>query len=240
MKKLSLIIIFTLFPFASHAEDCTTKTCVNVFTENGQLVIEAHKNGQKKITTKVIPRPKPTVKPIAKPLVKPKVQPKVKRTYKPRPYTPRPRATATKVRAKSSPTLADRIIKSLPSTGIAFQPEGDSLIGVPTYFWSDLPTRFQTTIPILGENVGIDIVPVMTWHFGDGTTFVTTENGGPYPNGRIKHAYEKPGIYWVELVAIWRGFWTLNGVRRPIPGKIEQFAELEIQAVGAETMFVGK
>jgi len=232
MKKLSLIIIFILFPIASHAEDCSTKTCVNVFTENGQLVIEAHKNGQKKTTTKVIPRPKPTVKPIAKPIIK--------RSYKPRPYTPRPRPTATKVRTKSSPTLADRIIKSLPSTGIAYQPEGDSLIGVPTYFWSDLPTRFQTTIPILGEKVGIDIVPVMTWHFGDGATFVTTENGGPYPNGGIKHAYEKPGIYWVELVAIWRGFWTLNGVRRPIPGKIEQFAELEIQAVGAETLFVGK
>ena len=211
------------------AEDCTVKTCVNVFTENGQLVIEAHKNGNKntvqKSTTKVIPRPKVSVKPV------------VKRSVKPRPYTPRPRSSATK---RATPTLADRIIKVLPSTGIAYQPEGDSLIGLPTYFWSDLPTRFQSTIPILGEKVGIDIVPVMTWNFGDGAILITKENGGPFPNGSIKHSYEKPGYYWVEMVAIWKGFWSLNGVRRPIPGTIEQVAELEVRAVSAETIFVGK
>jgi len=211
-----------LFAPAASAEDCTVKTCVNVFTENGQLVIEAHKNGQTK-TTKVIPRPKP----------------KVKRTYKPRPtpvhtYKPRPQITK-----KSTPTLADRILQAIPSTGIAYQPEGDSLIGVPSYFWSDLPTHFVTTIPILGEQVGIDIRPVMTWNFGDGTIKITTNNGGPYPNKEITHAYLKPGYYVVEMAASWRGYWTLNKIRRPIPGTIEQISEIEIRAVSAETLFVG-
>ncbi len=232
MKKLlTVLILFSFIPSAA-AEDCTEKTCVNVFTENGQLVIEAHKNGQTKKTTKVVPRPKPTVKPTYKPSFKP-------RPYTPKPFTPRPKPTKT-VAKKKTPTLADRIIKVLPSTGIAYQPEGDSLIGVPTYFWSDLPTKFVTTIPILGEKVGIEIVPVMNWSFGDGQILVTKENGGPYPNGSIKHTYEKPGYYWVEMVAIWRGYWTLNGVRKPIPGTIEQLAELELRAVSAETMFVGK
>ena len=231
MRFLTLVITLIFLAPGAFAEDCTEKTCVNVFTENGQLVIEAHKNGQRKSTTKVIPRPKPTIKPTIKPAIKPTV----KRSYKPRPYTPRPKVTK-----RSTPTLADRIIKVLPSTGIAYQPEGDSLIGLPTYFWSDLPTRFQTTIPILGEKVGIDIVPIMTWNFGDGAVLITKENGGPFPNGKIKHSYEKPGYYWVEMVAVWKGFWTLNGLRRPIPGTIEQIAELEVRAVSAETIFVGK
>lgn len=229
MKILAGLLALLLLAPAAFGENCTEKTCVNVFTENGQLVIEAHKNGQKSETkkvTKVIPRPKPTVK----------------RSYKPRSYTPPPAQKPKpkpKITKKSTPTLADRIIKALPSTGIAYQPEGDSLIGIPTYFWSDLPTRFQTVIPILGEKVGIDIKPIMTWNFGDGAIKVTSKNGGPFPNGEITHSYEKPGYYLVEMVALWKGYWTLGGVKRLIPGTIEQVAEIEIRAVSAETIFVG-
>ena len=225
MKILILTLIFSLNVLTapiSNAQDCTEKTCVNVYTENGQLVIEAHKNGQQKIITKIAPRP---VKKIIK-------KPVIKRSYAPR--TP----NKPVVKRSKKPSLADRIIKALPSTGIAYQPAGDALIGVPTYFWVDLPSKFETTIPILGEKIGIEVQPVMNWNFGDGQTLVTTKNGGPYPNGSITHSYAKPGYYLLSMTALWRGFWILNGVRAPIPGTIEQVAEMEIRAVSAETYFV--
>ena len=38
--------------------------------------------------------------------------------------------------------------------------------------------------------------------------YATTNVGAPYPNGQIRHAYEKPGHYVIELITKWAGDFT--------------------------------
>ena len=114
----------------AHAE-CTDKVCINVYTENGQLVIEGKKNGatataKPRIASTSAPKPKPT----------PATTATRKYVYKPRTSTPK---TQTKS-GTSSKSLADKILQSLPTLQVAYQPAGQVLTRVPVIFWSDLPT----------------------------------------------------------------------------------------------------
>ena len=112
MRKFILILALISIPISSATAaepNCTSKVCVNVYTENGQLVIEGKKNGA---TATPTPRPATTIAPAPKP--KPTATRKY--TYKPRTTAPKPRNTSN--------SLADKILQSLPTLQIAYQPQG--------------------------------------------------------------------------------------------------------------------
>jgi len=65
MKRLLILILFiTLFTPASALADCTTSACVDVFTQNNQIIITAKKGNGGAVVKKrtvVAPTPKPTL-----------------------------------------------------------------------------------------------------------------------------------------------------------------------------------
>ena len=239
---------------AASAADCENAACIDVYTQDGQIIIEGKKGSGPKAKTipkprvvkpptpKVIPPkaifpeliPRPTATPTTPP--KPIPKPSPKRTYKPRiKTTAKP---TLKPKATNSVSLNDRLIKLLPTGGIAYQPEAEPLVNVPIYFWSDLPTQFATRVTVVGEVVDVLLRPGFVWSFGDGTFLSTTDPGGPYPNGRIKHTYKNPGIYPIILVQSWNGNWTHNGTTRAITGTIKTTVFAVVTVVIAPTRFM--
>lgn len=256
MRKLLLIAILLsstcIYFTPAIAADCELTACIDVYTQDGQIIIEGKKGSGP--VAKVTPKPKPkvvkpkpevkVVKPIFPELIpRPTASPtptptlvKPKRTYKPRVKKLIKPTLAPEVTASVS--LNDRLIKLLPTGGIAYQPEAEPLVNVPIYFWSDLPTQFATRVKVVGEVVDVLLRPGFLWSFGDGTFLSTTDAGGPYPYGKITHTYKNPGIYPIILVQSWNGNFTHNGVTRAITGTVKKTVFAVVTVVIAPTRFM--
>ena len=246
MRKLLICLLLSLLaPLnTASAADCVDAACIDVYTQDGQIIIEGKKGSGPKAKPRTVKPPKPKVvkpifpelipRPTATPTPKPTppTKSKPKRTYKPRPKP------TLKPKAEESVSLNDRLIKLLPTGGIAYQPEAEPLVNVPIYFWSDLPTQFATRVTVVGEVVDVLLRPGFVWSFGDGTFLSTTDAGGPYPNGKIKHTYKNPGSYPITLVQSWNGNWTHNGTTRAITGTIKTTVFAVVTVVIAPTRFM--
>ena len=158
MKKFHLraiafiATIALLSPVAVHAEECQSTVCVDVYTQDGKIIIEGRKGGSStsapQPTPQVTKKPTPSKAAPVKPKpIKPKAvaKPPVVKKVAPKKSTPTPQPPVTQ-----SASLTDRLIKSLPTAGIAYQPEYEPLVGVPVYMWTDLPTSFMTQVKIVG------------------------------------------------------------------------------------------
>jgi hypothetical protein len=243
--KLPLILIsalvISLQTHTSYAADCV-KACVDVYTQDGQLVIEARKGSgpssskvtkPKVVKPKVVAKPKPMTKP--KPVAKPKVVAPAKKAPA-KPAKKPVKKAAPKVVAATS--LSDRLSKSLPTGGISYQPNFKPLIHTPVYFWNDLPSVFRTQVNLIGETIDVVLRPSYLWSFGDGSFLATTDPGGPFPEGKITHIYSQPGIYPVLLTTTWNGSFSHNAVERAITGQIKKVSALTITVVAAPTRFM--
>ena len=231
MKSL-LILSFTLFlgiPSTAFA-DCSDKACVNVFTKDNQVIIEAHK-GVSGMSTKKAARPRASATPTLwfPPKTSPAHKPYVKRAYK-------PRTARTHIITKTA-NLSDRLTKLVPTGGVAFQPEFDALINVPVIYWIDVPEIFQSRTLIIGEVVDVALRPAFIWSFGDGFMWATTNPGAAYPNQSITHTYTRPGTYVVSVITTWNGSFTHNGAARAISGKIIKTSMALVTVVSAPTRF---
>ena len=243
--KLPLILItalvISLQTPTSHAAECV-KACVDVYTQDGQLVIEARKGSgpssskvtkPKVVKPKVVPKPKVVAKP--KPVVKPKSVAPVKKA----PAKPAKKPVKKPVpKVVPATSLSDRLSKSLPTGGISYQPNFKPLIHTPVYFWNDLPSVFRTQVNLIGETIDVVLRPSYLWSFGDGSFLATTDPGGPFPEGKITHIYSQPGIYPVLLTTTWNGSFSHNAVERAITGQIKKVSALTITVVAAPTRFM--
>ena len=229
MKRIFLLIfLIPLFITSAVAASCSTTACVDVYTQNNQIIIEAHKGSGTTVAKKpqpVAPKPKATLKSVPKP----RVIPTVKRTYKPR--------VIVKKKAVTTINLSDRLIKMVPTATIAYQPGFEPLVHVPIIFWCDLPTLFQSRIEIIGEVIDVALRPGFVWEWGDGQILSTTEPGAPFPNQKITHTYKQPGVYNVTLIATWNGNFKHNGATRAITGTIKIPSFAVINVVAASTRF---
>ncbi len=220
------------------AADCEI-TCVDVYTQDGQLIFEARKGSGPKATGAV--KPKAVAKAKARAAVKPKAVAKPKVITKPRVVAKPKMKVAPKKKAPvavSATSLSDRISKSLPTAGISYQPNFQPLINVPVYFWNDVPASFRSKVDLIGESIDVVMRPSFTWSFGDGTFTTTTDPGGPHPTGKITHIYSNPGTYPVILITTWGGSFTHNSIERAITGQIKKSSALSITVVAAPTRFM--
>jgi hypothetical protein len=232
VKRYALILLLLAVGIPSANAACTQKTCVDVFTDKNQLVITAQK-GTVKPSAKAVPKVIATSKPVVKaPVVKPP--------------TPKPPAPKPVVKPISKPvvkkpvtaSLSDKLIKLLPAGDINFQPGTQSVVGIPTYFWTKTPQRFQAVIPILDVIVYVNLYAAFNWSFGDGEEKLTVLQGGPFPNPAITHTYASKGYKDVELKVIWQGTWSVNGVTSPIAGDlITQSISKQLTVASAPTLF---
>lgn len=235
---LSLLLLSapTLHSVAS-ADECLTTACVDVYTQDGKIIIEGRKGSVSAPPVKSEPTKK------AAPPVKKKVTPPAPKKVTP----PAPRVTKKAAPKKATPTpqppvaqsasLNDRLIKALPTAGIAYQPEFEPLVDVPVYMWTDLPTSFMTQVKIVGEIVDVALRPSFTWSFGDGTYLSTTDVGGPFPDGKIKHTYSNAGTYVLTLISTWNGTYTHNAQTRAITGSVKTTSLVTITVVNSPTRF---
>jgi hypothetical protein len=244
-KLLTLLLLLTasLSPQMAHAADCESKTCVEVYVQNGRIVIEARRGKGPTATATSIPLPtaKPTLKPTKKPTPRPTKSAinagGGRSTKKPSVTRPTKRAKRTQSSAPGT-SLTDKLIESIPTAGIAYQPSYSPLINTPVYLWSDVPTVLTKRVKILDEVVDIKLKPLFIWHYGDGVFYTTRDVGAPFPHGKIKHTYAKPGHYLIELVTSWIGEFTIAGVSSPIPSEIVTLSTLPITVVAAPVRFM--
>jgi hypothetical protein len=232
VKRYTLVALFLILSTPNASAACTQKTCVDVFTDKNQLVITAQKGSAKptkKAVPKVIIKAKPVVNtpvvkpPTPKPIIK---KPVVKTVAKPI------------VKKVATASLSDKLIKLLPAGDINFQPTSESVVNIPTYFWTTTPQRFVAVIPILDVIVYVNLFSTFNWSFGDGDKLFTPLRGGPFPNPAITHAYKAKGNKSVELKVIWQGTWSVNGVTSPIAGNlITQSITKVVPVVSAPTLF---
>ena len=237
IKRYQIILLLLLLPMPTTfaAADCLDKTCVDVFTSDNQLIITAQKGAAK-------PTPKPaSKKPVVKPkpviTVKPTPKPTPKPTVKPKPVVTK-KAIAKPIAKPAAASLSDKLVKLLPVGDINFQPEVDPLVNLPVYFWTQTPTRVTALVPILDVVVYVNLAPTFTWSFGDGSLFVTTIQGAPFPIGGVTHTYKSSKDYSVNLKVTWTGTWSVNGVTTPISGNaITQSISRTISVAKAPTRF---
>ena len=228
-----ILILLTLLPASAAAADnqCLDKTCVDVFTQDNQLIITAAKNGVK-------PKPAPSKKAVLKPKTAVSKKPVPKISIKPvvKKVVLKPKLAPVKKAATAS--LSDRLIKLLPIGDVNFQPDQDALVNMPVYFWTKTPQHFQAVVPILDLIVYVNLHSTFTWSFGDGKFITTTMQGGPYPLGLITHTYKSNDNYPVNLKITWRGTWSVNGVTTAISGNgITQSITRDISVINAVGRF---
>ncbi|MFZ2226969.1 MAG: PKD domain-containing protein [Candidatus Nanopelagicaceae bacterium] len=244
----ALLLTFQLFPGWLNAAGCVSKTCVDVYLENGQIVIEGHKGSGKKSTTSVqrkIVVAKPKAKTVPKKLIHiPQVttrrSPEFALPRKVHPVKIIPKKTVRKILRKVAPavSLSDKLVKLLPTASIAKQPADTALVNVPVIFWCDLPSVFTTKVAVVGEIVDVTMRASFLWSFGDGTFFATTQPGRPYPEQSISHTYSHSGTYIVTMLATWGGTWSHNGVARAITGQIRKLSVSTLSVENGLTRFI--
>lgn len=225
------------------AADCVSKACIDVYTQNGQIIIEGRKGATPKPQPKIThaPRPKVTLapKPVPKRVVTKK--PLVKGTTKPIPRKRVVKKVVPKVVSKvtAGVSLNDRLVKLLPMASIARQPATNALVNVPVIYWCNLPEVFMTKVAIVGEVIDVTMRPSFLWSFGDGSFFATTKAGAAFPNQLISHAYSHSGTYLVTMLATWGGTWTHNGVARAITGEVRKISIATVNVANGPTRISG-
>ena len=240
MKRI-LIYALVLASIAApaRAQECVERACIDVYTQDGKIVIEGRKGTGPAQKAEVAPAPSKTRKPVVRKSPTPK--PTTTGSAKPKVVTATKKPVVQKrVRPTIAPTatsLSDKLIEILPTAGIAYSPSFSPLIKVPVFFWSDIPTIVTKKIQIVGEVVEVSLKPTFIWHYGDGIFFVTRSAGAPFPDGQIQHSYSNPGHYLIQLITSWDGEFTVQGVKSRIPGKIESVSVLPISVVAAPTRF---
>jgi hypothetical protein len=240
MKRTLLIaiLIAALSAPTAHSADCIEKACIDVYTQDGHIVIEGRKGSGPKSTKVVIPAPKQSAAPKPKVTKKPAAPlPTTKTTKKP---VVKKVAKKAKVKKSSSPatSLQDKLVETIPTAGISYQPSFSPLVQTPVYFWSDIPTLVTKNVEIVGEIVEVRLRPTFIWHYGDGVIYVTRKAGAAFPDGEIRHTYSKPGHYLIELITRWDGEFTIDGVSTRIPGDITTVSVLPITVVTAPIRFM--
>ena len=142
MKRIlamAIVIAISTTPPA-RAADCIEKACIEVYTQDGHIVIEGRKGKGPASTKVVIPAPAKTSTPRPKATKKVVVPvPTVKTTKKPA-VKKIPRKPKVKKSSTSATSLQDKLVESIPTAGISYQPSFSPLVKTPVYFWSDIPT----------------------------------------------------------------------------------------------------
>ena len=110
----------------------------------------------------------------------------------------------------------------LPAATARVQPAGDTLVNVPTIFFTDAAVQTFDVV-LLGQPVRVTATPTgYTWTFGDGTDLGPTASAGArYPDHDITHTYLQPGPVAARVDVSWTGTFTVaGGPAAVIPGQV--------------------
>lgn len=98
------------------------------------------------------------------------------------------------------------------------QPEGNlTLVNLPTFYQVTWPGRGRTPgqtaqVALLGRDVRFRLQARYSYAFGDGQrTGPTTDAGGTYPDGGVRHTYVRTGTMPVQITADYTADFSLDG-----------------------------
>ena len=120
---------------------------------------------------------------------------------------------ATPQGAVFTPGMARQAVANIPLPGLTLnvQPDGETLVNVPTIFWAD-PEPFETSIDLLGHEIEVEATPQsFTWVHGDGTSQSTDHPGRPYPRHSITHRYWQPAGLRARVDTIYSVRYSVDG-----------------------------
>lgn len=128
-------------------------------------------------------------------------------------------------RGPTAPTRAqiEQAFVELPfaKPTVTIQPRGNvTLVNLPTYYqvhWPEpglSPGDISKPVQLLSWNIEFRVkIDSYTYRFGDGTTSTpTTDPGGPYPDGGVRHTYlKKQKAAHIKVDAQLTGDYRVNG-----------------------------
>ena len=233
---LTSLLLATSSLQSQAAEQCEGQTCIDVSADDENHVMISIRKGRPGATISASPRPRvsATRKPTWIPwLPKPVVT--ASRVTKPAPRkTPKP-IRKPRVKRIASSSLAEQVKRMLPSGVIIHQPLAGILTREPVNFMTSVPSTFQTVIVALNVPIHIAMRATYEWEFGDGATITSAAPGAPYPVGQIRHTFEAPGEYEVNLRVRWSGTFRAGAISGPISGGITQRFERVVTIYPADT-----
>ena len=118
----------------------------------------------------------------------------------------------------------DLAIRAVPPLRPASQPAASTLTGLPTLFTTGQPAMVLTEPAVVGGlTVLIHAEPTWTWDFGHGAPLTSSDPGGAWPSGRIRHVYPKRGIFRIRVTCSWHATYEVRGITElPVDGVITQ------------------
>ncbi len=133
--------------------------------------------------------------------------------------------------ASLSGGVHDLALRALPVLAPGSQPASSTLTGLPTYFRTGQPASFVAAPATVGAvEVIVFAQPSWSWDFGHGPMLTTTDPGGVYPAGRVRHTYPKRGLFRVRVTCTWRATYSAHGLTNlPIDGVITQSAAFDLR-----------
>jgi len=110
-----------------------------------------------------------------------------------------------------------------PRSTLSLQPpDGVTLVGFHTNFFTTNTKATTKTVNLLGQRIQIQATPTSyDWQFGDGTHQATSTPGAAYPDLLVTHAYTHTGTVRPAVATTYTGRYRLGtGPWQPIPGTL--------------------
>ena len=200
------------------AADCT-KTCVEVRSQGGELIITARRDPIRVLRPTPSPTPSPIPSPTANPTATPTSPPATARSQ-PRKRTPRP-------------SLSDQIREILPEGRFEIWPKSGAIIYEPLLVRAFGCSDFAKVLPILDTTIELHLTPRIEWLWGDGEREIW---GGSATRGA--HIYNRSGRHVIQMRCLWSGrYRTPYTTWARIPEGIYSTAVREVELFRAQVFF---
>ena len=104
--------------------------------------------------------------------------------------------------------------KILPALRVRVQPAGAALVRLPVVGRTGQPARGirGADLSVLGLQVSLDARVRWRWDWDDGDPQWYADPGGRWPDAAVSHTYRTAGARTIEVIAVWRGQFTVEGL----------------------------
>jgi hypothetical protein len=116
-----------------------------------------------------------------------------------------PAQAAAKPRATLAQILSTSKHLPFSRATVNVQPEGRTLVGLDTIFWTKMNDESWDNVNVAGERIDFRASPeAYVWDFGDASRLSTLGPGAPYPHQTVTHAYHRSSGASVQVTVRWK------------------------------------
>jgi hypothetical protein len=131
--------------------------------------------------------------------------------------------TTTPTLTRDVAALVDMQVVGVPALRPTTQPSGKAFSGLPVWFNTHQPRVIHRAVRVLEWDVNVTAAPRWRWTFGDGIALNTSDPGGVYPAGAVRHTYRGLGRVRATATSLWSAEWSVQGLPpQPVNGTLAQ------------------